>query len=364
MLAQSFQFAEILIIAYLHFHFGSASSVGSNAIDHAADSSYYLCAGNPFSQRAIEVNRQLACEKLHNVDPNGSFPAQLEDNRQFEGAPDALVVWPIIDENTVYKTAVPGKMRIVIDLDCNLAGLIIRHENTFERCMKLSRNHEVDSNGPDLDTYTGYNCSNTFFSSTYVEKSIAKALDLFKSRLSAIYCEKYPKTVYCRSAKQRIFSWPLLADHTLYNSGVTSLISRMYYVEFSENRAFTRVVSRYDGRKICPEINAIILPEANARPRAHTHHENEGRKQRAVCMGQNFSSSYIRLNKEKAIRAYAQLYANVRRNYRYPRHPFYNSRKRPNHEWIWPLRHVEKALRSKVISTFHNDLCLLCRNQP
>ncbi|VDB92934.1 BgtE-6031 [Blumeria graminis f. sp. tritici] len=345
MLAQSFHFTEILIVAYLHLYFGSASSVGSNTVDHTADSSYYLCAGTSFSNRAVEINRQLACERLHNADPISNFPAKLEDNRLFDGAPDALIVWPIMNEETTYRTRVPGKMRIVIDLDCNLAGLIIRYENAVQRCIKLSSNAEVDSTGPDLDTYKGYNCSNTFFSSAYVEETIAKAVNTFERRLPTIYRNKFPKLGYCRSTKQRTFSWPLLVDHTPYNSGETAKNSRIYFVEFSVNMSIKRVLRRSHDIETCPIIRTVILPDANAKSLAHTHRENEGRRQMAVCLGQSFSSSYLRLNKEKAIRDYAQFYANKHKNYRYPRHSSQFNRKMTSSEWFWPLRHMEKALK-------------------
>ncbi|CAD6502395.1 BgTH12-04987 [Blumeria graminis f. sp. triticale] len=302
----------------------------------------FVCRDQYFTGGTVKASIEHACKFMHTTNRQAIFPALLEEYVALGRDSGALLTWPLIHENKVYISGTKGRFRAVFNLECDLVGVIIRHESHFQPCFELLHddNERIDEEiGLDSQEYEGFKCPLATFSFSYVYDSMNKAL-LSPDRY-------FPKPyVIGTSLKQGgdiPLIWPLFGDHILSPHGKNSDNRQRYYVVFTRKEGMRKVIHVYRGVETkCERIRKTIVPY-NSRlnipesPESMIGLDDLGRD----CSGQIFTGRYIEMNRKKAMIAIADKISGKNMRINIPR-----ATKRkgvPLKSWIWPIRGWETS---------------------
>ncbi|CCU82649.1 Bgh specific hypothetical protein [Blumeria hordei DH14] len=296
----------------------------------------YVCRDQYFTGATVKASVEHACKFMHTTKRDVIFPALLEEYTALGRDSGTLLTWPLTYENRVYKYGTKGKIRAIFNIECELVGVIIRHESHVQACFELSHdeNDQIDEETSLVSQkYVGYKCPLAAFSLSYVRDSFHKAL-----LPSVSYFPKpYLTGTFSRLGDDEPLVWPLFSDHILSPNGRNADINQRYFVVFSRKEGILKIIQIHMGveqkceyirKTIVPFISRLNDPES---PQSIEELNDSGRD----CSGQIFTGRFIEMNRKKAMIAIAD---KIRGN-----NAITISRARRGkgvqfRSWIWPIR--------------------------
>ena len=348
-----YQFGLLIGICSL-INQGSASSIFPKPGDPGAIYNDFICGGNYFSISAVMKNHRIACDSLHNAEPGEVFPAHLTDTQLFSPNVIPLFTWPIISEDRTFKSSSffevqPGNLRLVIDLNCNFLGLINYHNEKAERCLEFSRK-KYGTRGQALEYYAGYKCSDVVFRAAYVRESVTSAHNNLIKKKGI----RFPELFYLQSLEKRVYIFPLLKDHSIFQNQVgREKKFQKYLVVFSKSFEILQVIDRsFNDDKICKMFSGtIVSPRHRIEALSTQQIVDKADSEKFDCNGQIFGGNFISVNKEKAKNAYYSRSDRRLKQYRFPSPIEKEFANIPSRAWMWPLRIPETSQRKSKSTT-------------
>ncbi|SZF04000.1 unnamed protein product [Blumeria hordei] len=342
----------LLIGIYSLINQGSASSIFPKPGDPGAIYNDFICVGNHFSISAVMKNHRIACDSLHNAEPDQVFPAHLKDTQLFGPNLNPLFTWPIISEDKIFRSSSffegqPGNLRLVIDLNCNFLGLIMYLNEKPQKCLELSSEKDR-TKAQDLEYYVGYKCSDVVFGAEYVRESVTSAQNNLVKKKGI----RFPKLYFLQSLEKLVFMFPLHKDHSIFQNHGRRRKSYNYFVIFSKSFEILHVVDKsFDIDKTCNMFSGrVVDPHHRIEALSTLEIDSKADREDFDCNGQIFGGSFISMNKEKAIDAYSRRDGRLKK-YKLPCLIEKESANIPGKAWMWPLRIPETSKRKSKSTT-------------
>lgn len=327
----------LLFIKYLQRSFCSASQVDPPIGATERNLNDYVCHDQYFTGATVKESVGLACANLHTLSRQKIFPALLEESELFGRDSGTLLTWPILYESIAFVHGVKGKTRVVINMECELVGVVLRHEDNIELCLELLHDdNKVSHEGNSLDSeeFVGYQCSQATFRDSHVLESFRRAL----TQRTTKYPRLYRAGLTAKKADDAPNIWPLFETHqaplrrkNIENNGRCFLV-------FTRKQGVLKVIQLRRGlEKKCEQIRKTIVPFVS-RPNIPESPKTLDRinEMGHNCNGQIFTGRYIEMNRKKAMTAIAD-YISGKHTVGIYRHEARRNGISPG-SWKWPIR--------------------------
>ncbi|CCU77250.1 CSEP0383 putative effector protein [Blumeria hordei DH14] len=332
----------LLIGIYSLINQGSASSIFPKPGDPGAIYNDFICVGNHFSISAVMKNHRIACDSLHNAEPDQVFPAHLKDTQLFGPNLNPLFTWPIISEDKIFRSS----SFFEGSLFPRYKGRPENANDVFSRATrKFAPRYRFELQFPsekdrtkaqDLEYYVGYKCSDVVFGAEYVRESVTSAQNNLVKKKGI----RFPKLYFLQSLEKLVFINRKKEES--YN----------YFVIFSKSFEILHVVDKsFDIDKTCNMFSGrVVDPHHRIEALSTLEIDSKADREDFDCNGQIFGGSFISKNKEKAIDAYSRRDGRLKK-YKLPCLIEKESANIPGKAWMWPLRIPETSKRKSKSTT-------------
>ncbi|EPQ64774.1 putative secreted effector protein [Blumeria graminis f. sp. tritici 96224] len=176
----------------------------------------YICDDNYLSGEYLKRNIIIAWDALYNSEPTHSLPAHVGDSWPFGNSHRTLFVWPILMKNKLQGTAIVSNIRIIIDFQATLVGIVTVHQSELRYCREVFSPMNSDLFDPNIHSIIGFKCDKQVFEFEYVQNSYLAALKSLQT--SGInYPDMYPRMILQHDSPYHNFVvWPLLSRNKIY----------------------------------------------------------------------------------------------------------------------------------------------------